>query len=404
MRKNRSISVYHFFSVASVVAFVFIYALDPLFYLFEKLVSNSPFQFGFAGILLAILSLAYFVGVKKNYGQWLFLLLLVMLFVLSGLVSWFTADNFRLFDGFLFIKMLSYVALGYWFSAAYSDGVMTVFTTRSSFFLVVNTLFLFAIMGLMAFVGNVNYLRVANAVFVYGLFFLSLNFEDFRYRYFFIWLLLVALYCIGSRAALFGGFIAVFFVYNMIFKNLKKKLLLVFLFFMVVLFFGIYAANYEGNLHANRYVRILKSPSSDTSLLSRFQLAAYGMEVVNREWPWGKYKYYEGNPEAGYIHDVRSFVAEFGAAGLLLSLLIYGFLLVRLLKSKKNIGINKKFFFYGLVSFTLINGLFLKHFSYNLAYFCFGFVLFMYRRNPSAGIRRKTPEAACLSAMATENL
>ena len=142
---NKKQNINQIVSASSVIAFIFIYALDPLFLLIENWFSNSPFQFGSAGILIGILSLVYFIWVKKNYQQWSILILVIILFFFLNLISISTSSSFKMFDTFLFLKMFAFISLGFWFSTAYSRGIMRFFQVRKKIFLCANICLLFFI-------------------------------------------------------------------------------------------------------------------------------------------------------------------------------------------------------------------------------------------------------------------
>lgn len=297
-------------------AFMLIYLFDSISYgILETFNINLPV--GFAGILITFTLIPFFVfsenhHVKSRVALAFLLLLPIIPAYLSGRGSFF--------DVYLWLRALSFFALGYYFLL-----FMSRLGYKSNIFFSSLLMFVGACFLLLYFENtSENYLRTSNGIMVYSFFMLSI----LKRRVSFLIVSAITIIVLYSLESRFSFFAFIFSASCLFFARhgLTKKIFIATL--SIPFSFAIFTwlkSQYENvvNIHNHRFLRLIFESNHDTSLQGREKLFSKAIDIFNKHPIIGDYKYYiEQGLNGSYAHNAFSFWAEMGIIGIAISFVL----------------------------------------------------------------------------------
>lgn len=368
----------NFLSFLSFLFFLLVYPLDFIFYMVS---SNFGFEIplGFLGSILSIylFIFLYFFEKEKNIIISYFFLgffLLCLFFII-----WFSGNG-NLVDYFYLFKV----------AGAFSCGLLILsFIENSNSDNVRNILIIFwLIMFCLVFnfkLGE-NYLRLSDSFALVSLFLLSFL-STIRYQILLSFLSLCCLYYLESRSALFLFLLSsVFLIF--VKNKFSKFILLLIPVFMVSYLYIININNQVLDYNNNRFLRLIFSTETDTSLNEREFLNDLGWKIYLNNKFFGDYGYYKYSfGEGAYAHNYISFLAEFGFLGALILFIYFIYLFLFMNKFARNMSKdNSDYFALSFIFFGFLGIMFSKSFHWIFFFFSFGLVVsyfFRVKNKPS---------------------
>ena len=359
-----------FYMDKRLLSFIFFLMIYPLDFISYMVSSNFGFEFpvGFLGSVLSIFVFIFFYIFEKDRKFLISYFFLIFFLSCMFFLIWFSRNG-NLIDYFYLLKI----------AGAFSCGLLILkFIEKSELDTIRNFLIIFwLVMFVLVFnfkLGE-NYLRLSDSFALVGLFLLSLQ-NKIRYQILLSILTLYCLYHLESRSALFLFlFTSVVLIF---FKNKVSKSIL--LLIPIIVSFCYYIVDLNGRLldyNDNRFLRLIFSSETDTSLNERDLLNDFGWRTFIDNKSFGDYGYYKYSlGEGSYAHNYISFLAEFGLLGFLI-LFIYFVLLCLFIKkfvnnrNKNNIDyLALSFAFFGFLGIMIS-----KSFHWIFFFFSFGIVV-----------------------------
>ncbi|WP_180161122.1 O-antigen ligase [Acinetobacter sp. YH12064] len=361
--------------------FLMIYPLDFISYMIS---SNWGLEIpiGFVGSLISIfifLFFYFFISSKRNLIIYIFVCVFA---VFMGYLMWIS-NNANLLDYFYLLKI----------SGAFCCGILFFSFLRKTDAKKIKNIILFfwILMFLLIFNFDLgeNYLRLSDAFALVCLLYISML-DKIKYQVLFLILSVMGLYFLESRAGLLLFLLSV--VPLIFLKNNFLKFSLVLSPIVLLAYYYILRLNESIlNYNDNRFLRLIFSTDSDTSLNERKYLNEMGWETfLSNKFvgDFGYYKYSLG--EGSYAHNYISFLAEFGVLGLFILVAFLIFCLISLFK----LYTSKTIFYFdyivlSFILFGLFGVLFAKSFYWLYFFFCFGVIFSYYSSFRSNGNVRK---------------
>ncbi len=195
---------------------------------------------------------------------------------------------------------------------------------------------------------------------------------------------LIALFFINSRFAL-----VLFFLIGIIAIVIRfrvKGLFSLFGIILISIFFIIAILEINYDLFENsRVLRLLFSPSADTSLLARQSMAASGIEAIHKNWFIGDlHGHLRIGGDGSYIHNLLSYWRQYGLISFLLFIILLSTVWINALQWIKNGKLkNSKYLFaFSYLMFTTVGILVAKAYVYTEIYLSIGIVFsFLYNED-----------------------
>lgn len=363
------------------ISFFFIYLLDPLFY-----VGASDFNFpdipvAVFGMILSLITLIFFSRKQR--------LKLINFVLMSAFIGMFFPillyNEASFIDLWLVIRMISYTSLGYYLAKNILDNNYKLNFRLS--FITLSVIFISLFIGVF-FLNHLSagdlhsvYLRPAHALAITSLIcFYYLKHRNQKLSYIFILYIIAMLIFINSRATIIGVLFSLMMTEFFSARSIKKVIYLI-IFPLILYILKIYAGllydeGYSGVGH--RLIRLIGSRNEDTSLEGRHYYWLYGKKYFYEGLTGlGNYQYYNSLGPGTYIHDARSYIAEFGIFGLFMVttkayiFLKYISIYISYLKYSFKLNI-----IFSLIIYAILNMLFSQHLTYSNTFFIMGMALF----------------------------
>lgn len=364
------------------IPFLCIFLLDSLSYLMGFYLGVAV-PLGFFGYLLGFFY--FFLLVNKDRRN-LFFLCGLSFFLIWFYFSVLLSEHYEPLDLFYSIKVIGYFGVGVAL-AKYSN-----LASENNFFV---AFVLFILIILVGYFCNAvidmgesefNYLRIADAVAISGFFLISLM-RNKLYSILCFLLVSSILFMAGSRYSFFAFVFTYLVVVFLLHFEVKGKILALSLLSLGV---TITYTSFTEIESKNRIVNLVISPTEDSSYTARKYLNDIGDEVIYNNLFTGDFGYYRAFGEGGgYIHNVKSYVADFGLIGLMFITMVLTYFLYFIFKSylhrgSQNIELTLYFLLYVLVGI-----LFAKSWNYYPLFFCLGFCFSFFNGDLKIAIKNK---------------
>lgn len=351
----------------SFLFFLMVYPLDFISYMIS---SNFGFEIplGFFGSILSIFIFIFLYFFEKDKNILISYFFLIFFLLCLFFIVWFSRNG-NLIDYFYLFKV----------GGAFSCGLLILsFIKNSSSDSIRNILTIFWLV-MIFFVFNFklgeNYLRLSDSFAFVSLFLLSLL-NRIRYQILLSFLSLCCLYYLESRSALFL-FLLTSIVLIFVKNSFSKFILLLIPIFLISYLYVVNLNNKIIDYNENRFLRLIFSTDTDTSLNERSFLNNLGWKTYLDNKYFGDYGYYKYSlGEGAYAHNYISFFAEFGFFGILILFIYLVFLILFISSFIKNINKdNTDYFALSFIFFGFLGIIISKSFHWMFFFFSFGLVV-----------------------------
>lgn len=348
--------------------FLLTYPLDFIAYMLGgKLGVNIPI--GFLGVVISIFFIVIFFLIERKSKVILVSVIFIFLIIGMFFIMLFS-NNSRLDDYFYLLKIVGAFLSG----IAFINYIYQVEIEKLKVIIGFLWLLMILLLITIGLTEGDNYLRLSDAFALTSLFLLG-TVNKPRYQIIIFVFSVIGLYYLESRSGLFLFLISSIFL--MVLKNNVIKAFLYIMPFIILSY--LYIQNINSSItdyNDNRFLRIIFSKDSDTSLNARNYLNEFGWSVYKNNFYFGDFGYSRHSLGEGmYAHNYISFLAEFGLMGLLvLAFFTYSFVVFFIIffKDKEK---NYSYLVLGFVLFGSLGLIFSKSFHWIYIYFCMGAIL-----------------------------